>query len=533
MNLSFLNKVREQRKDDNMKQLLDVGTCGLHNVHNSFKHGAVASGWAIDKILKAMYKIFDKAPGRRGDYEKLTKGTYPLQFCSHRWAENKRVADRAIDIWDDIVLVVNHWSELNKSQQPSPENKSYPRLKAAKSDPLLKTKLKFFGSIADTLNSFLVKFQTNNPMVPFLAESLEEIIRSFGSCFLLKETLTNANTILRLSKINFGDASLHKRPVDVDPGIGIKLELSALQRSGVITANQVLNFKRDVVKFLSKLCSHLAEKSPIKVALVRNARCFIPALLIESPESSETRFGRVLESLVTCQQISGKFADEAKKQFSKLLGIAREHKEDFLSFDPANDRLDVFYWKYITGIKSVDKLAEILKIVLTLSHGQAAVERGFSVNKSLLVENLSTSSLISQRIVHDHLTSNNLSSEDFEICGKLRKSVRSARSKYDQYLADKRKEKVETAKSLKRKSIQEDIDVVRSKKKVLEKTVLSLSKDADKYAKDAEEKTDVEEMKTLITKSNSLRKTIIEKENELKEYSGLLSKLVKDKENVI
>ena len=109
-----------------MKELLDVGTCGLHNVHNSFKYGAIASGWSLDKILRAMYKIFDQAPGRRGDYEKLTRGTYPLQFCSHRWAENKHVSDRAIDIWDDVAIVVNYWNGLKKSQQPSPENKSYP-----------------------------------------------------------------------------------------------------------------------------------------------------------------------------------------------------------------------------------------------------------------------------------------------------------------------------------------------------------------------------------------------------------------------
>lgn len=516
-----------------MKELLDVGTCGLHNVHNSFKHGAIASGWSLDKILRAMYKIFDQAPGRRGDYEKLTRGTYPLQFCSHRWAENKRVSDRAIDIWDDVAIVVNYWNGLKKSQQPSPENKSYPRLKEAKLDPFLKIKFKFFGSVADTLNSFLVKFQTNNPMVPFLTQSLEEIIRSFASCFILKEVLVKANTCLRLTKIKFDDTNVHKPPVDVDPGIGIKLELSALQKSGVITANQVLNFKRDVTKFLSKMCSHLVEKSPIKISFVRNVRCFVPALLIESPESSEARFAHVLENLYSCQQISDKFADEAKKQFPKLLEIARENTEDFLKFDPANDRLDVFYWKQIVGTKCIDKLAEVLKMILTLSHGQAAVERGFSINSSLLVENLSTVSLISQRIVHDHLTSNNLSSEEYEVCGKLRKSVRAARGKYNEYLVNQRKEKAESAKISKRKSIQEEIDVIRSKKKMLEKTVVLLSKDADKCSKDAEEKTAVLEMKTLITKSNSLRKTVSEKEKEIMEYSELLQKLMKEKENVI
>lgn len=40
-------------------------------------------------------------------------------------------------------------------------------------------------------------------------------------------------------------------------------------------------------------------------------------------------------------------------------------------------------------------------MALSLSHGNASVESGFSVNEDLLVENLQESSLINQRIVYD------------------------------------------------------------------------------------------------------------------------------------
>ena len=49
-------------------------------------------------------------------------------------------------------------------------------------------------------------------MIPFLAQAIEEIMGLFGSSFLLKERLIKANTCLRLSKLNFNDPSLHKRP---------------------------------------------------------------------------------------------------------------------------------------------------------------------------------------------------------------------------------------------------------------------------------------------------------------------------------
>ena len=127
---------------------------------------------------------------------------------------------------------------------------------------------------------------------------------------------------------------------------------------------------------------------------------------------------------------------------------------------------------------------------------------------------------------------NQLVPENFVICWKLRKSVRVARVKYESYLEDQRKQKVDTEKSLKRKSIQEQIDVVRAKKSLLERTILGLSKDANKYASDAENESTMENMKVVLSKSNSFRKTVSEKEEEMKECTKVLKELNERKENL-
>ena len=111
-------------------------------------------------------------------------------------------------------------------------------------------------------------------------------------------------------------------------------------------------------------------------------------------------------------------------------------------------------------MKSIEKVAKVLKIFLTLSHRQASAECGFSVNKSLLVEPLSAKSLISQRIVYDHMNFHNLTPENFIINPTLCKNVRNARNEYEKYLEEKRKEKLHSEKDLKRKAIQEEIVVV-------------------------------------------------------------------------
>ena len=438
-----------------------------------------------------------------------------MEFVSHRWAENQIVAEKAIEVWEDIDTVAKYWKFLPKNKEPHKDNKSFPRLVSAITDPLMICKFKFFAATAKILNKFLLKFQTDKPMTPFLAHALDEIIRNFRTSFLLKATLDNTKTCRLLSKIKFTDPSVEKRASDVDPGISLKLELSYLRKNGKIT-EKVLKFKRDITSYLSELCVDLPEKSPVKFSLTRNCRCFIPALSIETPDVCQARYGHVLENILAAEQISEGFIEEAKQEFAKFLRVCKESRQDFLNVDSDNDRLGTFYRSHIKNMKSIEKVAEALKIVLTLSHRQASVECGFSVNKSLLVEPLSAKSLISQRIVYDHMNFHNLTPENFIINPTLCKSVRNARNEDEKYLEEKRKEKLHSEKDLKRKAIQEEIVAVKIKKTILEKTAVDLSKDADQYALDAENADEKEDIKLLLSKSNSFRRTANQKQEEIK-----------------
>ena len=101
--------------------------------------------------------------------------------------------------------------------------------------------------------------------------------------------------------------------------------------------------------------------------------------------------------------------------------MVKERREDFIKFNVTAEsyRLDTFYWKLLEGTSLFKRFPEVLKIILTLSHSQASVERGFIINNSLLAENLATKSLIAQRIVYDYMKVNNVTAEDGEICSTL------------------------------------------------------------------------------------------------------------------
>ena len=57
---------------------------------------------------------------------------------------------------------------LSKPKQSSEENKSYTRLKVAITNSLMLVKFRFFANTAKVLNKFLIAYQTEKPMVPFL-----------------------------------------------------------------------------------------------------------------------------------------------------------------------------------------------------------------------------------------------------------------------------------------------------------------------------------------------------------------------------
>ena len=80
-----------------------------------------------------------------------------------RWVEDKPVADPLIEIWSCIVKVVEFREKLPISKLPA--CKSYPPVVEAVQDPLAVAKLEFFSFLQVP---FLVAYQTDNQMIPFL-----------------------------------------------------------------------------------------------------------------------------------------------------------------------------------------------------------------------------------------------------------------------------------------------------------------------------------------------------------------------------
>lgn len=72
VNWKFHRIITEEVERENHKTLLNIGSCGLHVIHNAFRNGHDASKWEVDSFLSTIYYLMDETPTRREDYTKVT-----------------------------------------------------------------------------------------------------------------------------------------------------------------------------------------------------------------------------------------------------------------------------------------------------------------------------------------------------------------------------------------------------------------------------------------------------------------------------
>ena len=84
MNLKFLNLLQQEQANVGGRQLLTVGSCGLHTLHSAFKSG-MCGKW---EVMKALLMLFHNLPAQTNFCEVRKFDPFPLPFHAHCWVEN-------------------------------------------------------------------------------------------------------------------------------------------------------------------------------------------------------------------------------------------------------------------------------------------------------------------------------------------------------------------------------------------------------------------------------------------------------------
>lgn len=226
----------------------------------------------------------------------------------------------------------------------------------------------------------------------------------------------------------------------------------------------------------------------MKYSLVRSASCLDPRKIAKHDEvdSNVKKFKIVIGILVDIKKLSDESGDSAVHEFRNFtMDFAVKNKNDFVNYKPHSDRIDKFYYQCLHDDHQFQNLWHVIQKLLLLSHGQADVERGFSINKKIEVENLAERSLIAQRMTFDYIKSKG-GAHKVAVSKELLSYASGARQRYHLFLEEERKEKDRTVKSLKRKSIMGEIETLKKREKSMRSAMQELDASSEKYALQAE-----------------------------------------------
>ena len=110
-------------------------------------------------------------------------------------------------------------------------------------------------------------------------------------------------------------------------------------------------------------------------------------------------------------------------------------------------RVEFYSKKFLiqkVNIQNHKTLSFIVKMVLTLSHGQASVERQFLVNHQVLDNNMQMMRIVVLKYVINHVETNQPTSHSINISKNLLFSVKSVFSRYRIYLEEEKEKKANT-----------------------------------------------------------------------------------------
>ena len=352
------------------------------------------------------------------------------------------VGDRLIELWPNILKIFEFWEGLVKFKRP--KSKSYTNVLSHIQDTLIVAKLKFFVYVAGILQSYLTCYQGDGPMVPFMVEDIQKFYTQLLHIIIKPKHLDECKNALGLLQLDFDDDTLLP-DMKIHLGFAAEEEIRILVSEKMIQVDAVTTLRQEAKSFVVATCNKIIARNPMGYVIIRNAICFNPKSIVkETSTVLQMKMKKLIMKLVSLKVIKFETGDAAMTQYREFLSNeVVQQREKLLSFDRKTQRLDDLFFQDMKVEETYPDLAMIMKIIFTLSHGQASVERGFNDNV-VLKQNQKDGTVVSRRFIKNHLSANNLLPHTLPVTPQLVESFKSAWRRHRQCLEDqKEKEKME------------------------------------------------------------------------------------------
>ena len=155
--------------------------------------------------------------------------------------------------------------------------------------------------------------------------------------------------------------------------------------------------------------------------------------------------------------------DKALSEFNSFCdNDCKTISDKFAEFNESSCRLAEFYFEKI-GIQKYGELSIVIRHILNLSHGQASVERGFSISNVVLETNMLPETVLSKRIVRDNMITKGLQPHTIKIDKPVMLAAKGARQKYTLYLEEQTKIKASNKEARRAVHLSTDINKIKVK----------------------------------------------------------------------
>ncbi|XP_055899623.1 uncharacterized protein LOC129928640 [Biomphalaria glabrata] len=219
--------------------------------------------------------------------------------------------------------------------------------------------------------------------------------------------------------------------------------------------------------FLKTTASKVLEKSLIKYKLVRSMKWLQPKAIVTDHVSCLKQLEITLNCLSTLGRVDENKCDTIKAQYRQWYNqIISNSSVDFQSFDSSFQRLDVFFKDHLGRQSEFKDLWTVVRFLLMLSHGQAQVERGFSVNKEVMSTNMAEKTLVAKRTISDFIDFSG-GIDNIIVTKQMLMAARASREKYRHHLDQLAEEKKKDGLKRKREEDFGELDNLKQKKNAL------------------------------------------------------------------
>ena len=232
--------------------------------------------------------------------------------------------------------------------------------------------------------------------------------------------------------------------------------------------------------------------------------------MLELPRSTSTHLTKIqIFSYDSAENIKRDFRDVLKLPTLKLFNTPPKKKKE---------RLDAFFFDKMAVGNRYPSFAKFLKLILCLSHGQGSIERGFSHNETALQTNVSDVTVVSRRLIIDHMVTKQIKAHQITADSKLRSHARAISIRHRLYKKEMDKKDKAEKDLLEKKLIKEDWLELKEIIKVKQDEIIILQKEADTLS----ERGDKENRISLFKAGQEVKRRVKVQQKSLEELQGRL-----------